>query len=125
MTEPYRIEFLIPMLPKMVNGGWGKSHWAVQAKYRRQWRDLIVKIATPHKPLEPLSRARLTLIRFSSSAPDSDNLAASFKHVIDGLVDAGVLIDDRFENIGMPDYRWEKAKPKEGKIVVRVEAVSG
>ena len=118
----FRIEFEISGLPKLINGGWGKSHWAVQAKYRREWRSLVSLIVATKRPDKPLNKAKLTLIRFSNTAPDPDNLAASFKHVIDGLVDAGVLVNDKYENIGMPNYLWEKTSPGKGKIKVIVEA---
>ena len=36
---------------------------------------------------------------------------------------AGVIEDDNMAVIGFPDYHWEKAKPKHGKVRVRVEGV--
>lgn len=120
MTQPYRFSFMILGLPKLVNGGWGKSHWAVQSRERRYWRSAVAVCMIGHKPPVPLKRAHLTLTRFSASAPDSDNLAASFKSVVDGLVDAGVLENDRYENIGMPSYQWAPAKRGDGHITVEV-----
>ncbi len=74
------------------------------------------------RPPEPLERAKLTLTRCSSREPDTDGLVSCFKHVVDGLVEAKVLADDRPSNIGIPDYRWEKCSNKLSRIKVQVEA---
>lgn len=73
------------------------------------------------QPAAPLEKAKLTLERHSSVEPDFDGLVSSFKFIIDGLVDCGVLIGDKTSVIGRPDYQWVKASPKKGKIVVIVE----
>ena len=73
--------------------------------------------------MKPLSRAKLTLTRYSSVCPDPDGLVSSFKSVLDGLVECGVLENDRFTNIGMPTYAWEKAPKNEGKAKVIVEEI--
>jgi hypothetical protein len=65
----------------------------------------------------------LTLTRGSSVQPDYDGLVSGFKHVIDGLVLAKVLINDDQETIGIPEYKWVKADPKEGFIRVTVEEI--
>lgn len=76
--------------------------------------------AVTMRPAEPLERAHLILTRHSSSEPDFDGLAVSFKPVIDGLVEAGVLANDKSGNIGQPEYRWFKAPMKMGFITVEV-----
>lgn len=73
------------------------------------------------RPPEPLKYARLTLVRFSSVCPDFDGLVSSWKPVIDGLIHARIIEDDSMKNIGMPKFHWEKAPPKKGWILVRVE----
>jgi hypothetical protein len=72
------------------------------------------------RPKEPYKKASLTLIRCSSVCPDADGLVQSFKAVIDALVFNKILEDDSMAHIGMPNYKWLKAKPKQGKIVVSV-----
>ncbi len=73
------------------------------------------------RPRRPLKRARVTCIRYSSVSPDSDGLVTGFKPLIDGLVACGVLENDRYENIGMPDYRHVPVPPKKGRVVIIVE----
>lgn len=118
-----RFGFEIPSLPKTTNAG-GRAHWALKAKEAKVWKAWVllcvrqVKFKGP-----PLQKARLTLIRYSSSEPDFDGLVSSFKHVIDGLVDAKVLVSDKQSVIGQPTYLWEYAPPKKGFIRVHVEPV--
>lgn len=75
------------------------------------------------RPPIALNKAKLTLTRFSSMKPDQDGLVSSFKHVVDGLVECGVLVDDSMDIIGMPEYKHEPAKPKFGKIQIEVQEI--
>lgn len=118
----YCQEFHLDGLPKTINA-LGRAHWAIKSAEARKWIRLMGDAIGIDGPDKPLSKAKLTLTRVSSKAPDSDGLVSSFKHVIDGLVRAGVLVDDKFENIGMPDYRWLQCPMKQGKIVVKVEEI--
>ena len=120
--EKYEIEFQINELPPTINAI-GRKHWAVLAKNARRWKDLIASAVRQCRPSSPLKNARLKLTRHSSVEPDFDGICSSFKHPIDGLVEAGVLVDDRFSNIGMPEYGWIKAKRGQGFITVKVEEV--
>lgn len=119
----FHLEFLIPMLPKTYNQV-ERMHLFARRTYVKEIHEIVWAKVGGKKPPQPLPRARLTLTRFSSVEPDSDGLVSSFKHVIDGLVECGVLVNDRFSNIGMPDYRWSKVKPKQGAIHVVVEEIS-
>lgn len=119
----YVIECEIPGLPKTANTSrrGGHDHWAIRAKEAKTWKLAVLFAVTGKRPVAPLKRAVLTLTRCSAVAPDSDGLVSSFKHVLDGLVDAGVLENDRMANIGMPEYRWERAKPGKGFIRIKVQ----
>lgn len=118
---PYQITFEMKGLPKMTNPSGAKStHWSVMLRERNNWKQRVLLAVGNHKPRSPLTRARLRLTRYSSFCPDSDGLVSGFKAIIDGLVACKVLLDDRFKNIGMPDYRWEKAKPGAGFVRVEV-----
>jgi hypothetical protein len=119
------IEFEINDLPKTINA-LGRAHWAVKVREVKKWKHLIMLYALRTKndfqPFSPLKKAKLTLTRFSSVEPDFDGLVSSFKVVIDGLIYAQVIEDDKQSNIGQPTYLHVKSKRKEGKIKVRVEA---
>lgn len=116
----YELLLEIEDLPKTTNSI-GRLHWAIKAREARKWKNYIHLYAGSNKPSKPLQKAKLTLVRYSSKSPDPDGLVSSFKHVIDGLVEAGILIDDNYDVIGMPKYLWSKVKAKEGKITVLVE----
>lgn len=115
----YELQFELTKLPHMTNArphNWRAAHNAAKTWKRRVWAS-----CWHLRPPEPLKRAKLTLTRHSSSRPDHDGLVSGFKHLIDGLVEARVLEDDRYENIGIPSYLWEKAKHGAGKVTIKVE----
>lgn len=122
----YRLEFEIEGLPRMSNAsGRSRGHW-VMNRETQKWKELAAHTARAKGlPPRPLKRALLTLTRFSSSEPDGDGVVAGFKPIIDGLVVAGVLEDDKWSNTcGLAHYRWEKVKPKQGFLRVVVEEVA-
>jgi hypothetical protein len=118
----FRIEFEINDLPKTINAI-GRSHWSIKAKEAKKWKTLVANQIISTGCCKLLFRAQISLFRYSSRCPDSDGLVSSFKHVIDGIVGAGLLPDDSYRTIGMPDYRWEKAPKGKGKIKVIVEEI--
>jgi len=126
MTAPraftnYTLEFELQGLPKMSNQLL-RGHWASKTGHARKWKFAVAsKCAKLVKPPQPLTSAVLCLTRCSSREPDFDGLVSSFKHVIDGLVEARILAGDKMSVIGQPRYVWEKAPLRMGKIRVRVE----
>lgn len=125
MSGLYRLEFELSGLPRMSNASGRKStHWRVLKTESDTWKARVIRLVRPSLPTVPLARAKLTLTRCSSSSPDSDGLVSGFKHVIDGLVIAGVLENDRYENIEMPTYLWRKVPAGKGMIRVVVEEVT-
>ncbi len=118
----YRLEINIEGLPKPTNAsrsqGWRKRYKEDKEWKRSVWLNVFNKL-----PWAPLDVAKLTLTRFSSSEPDYDGLVSSFKVIIDALVEAGVLANDKRQNIGVPTYLWEKAPKERGKIKIEVESV--
>jgi Holliday junction resolvase RusA-like endonuclease len=120
-AKPPDILIEIPGLPKMYNQ-FKNMHWAAKAKHVKQWKQLVFISLVSKKliPASPYSKARLKLVRCSSAPPDFDNIAQSFKPVLDGLVEAGVLQDDSLAVIGKPEYGWEKVAPSQGKIIIQV-----
>jgi Holliday junction resolvase RusA-like endonuclease len=119
----YTLEFELQGLPRM-NTGFGRSNRFAQSRETQKWKSKVHLACMGRLPPEPLSKAKLTLTRFSSVRPDYDNRVISLKPVIDGLVQALVLHDDNEDVIGVPEYLWEKCSPKEGRIRVRVEQIT-
>lgn len=119
---PYFYEFTLPGLPKMTNRM--RSNWATRARESRVWKAMVFTRICRNRPEKPLKQAKLTLTRHSSISPDSDGLVSGFKHIIDGLVEAKVLENDRFENIGMPDYKWARAGQRNGFLTVSITEIT-
>ena len=113
-------EFEIIGLPWTINQK-NTKHWAVRGNHARLWKKLVLEqcIFLEIQGLR-LKSCELILTRYSSRECDFDNLASSFKHVIDGLVEAEVIIDDKPSVIGSPTFQWQKCKKGEGKISVRL-----
>lgn len=119
----YVLQLELPGLPKGLNGSHGHFHKAARA--RKTWRNAAARVAYYRRPEKPLEAVKLTCIRYTASEMDYDNLVASFKPIIDGLRDAGVISNDNKKVIEAQEYRCEKAPRKKGFIVVRVESLEG
>lgn len=116
----YELTVDIPGLPETINEVLAMKLRARMSR-KAYWKEMVWGSVQGKKPPAPIKRAQLTLTRFSSTRPDPDGLTSTFKHLIDGLVIARVLENDRFENIGFPTYLWE-SRPK-GKGFVRIHLV--
>ena len=116
---PYYLNFEVPGLPKTANKQL-RSHWRDAHAESLVWHKEVWFATRGKLPQKPLKKAKLILTRVSARSPDSDGLVSSFKYVIDGLVKAGVLVDDGYSIIGMQEYRWEACERNKGKIRVIV-----
>ena len=102
-----------------------KMHWRIRARYRKAWHERVQdelwwQTSWKYYGSRPLEKAHLVCIRYSSGkAPDQDNLRYSFKPILDGLVRAGVLLDDSPEVI-TAEYHHAKAKRGAGYVTVEV-----
>lgn len=115
---PYRLEIEIPGLPSSMNA---RLTWRERYQENKKWESDVGWVTKGRLPPAPLARAKVTCIRCSSVPADTDNIAAGFKPIIDALVTFRVLVNDKKENIGQPDYLWEKATRKQGRVRVIVE----
>lgn len=107
-------------LPKRTNNS--NSNWRARMAEARRWKEAVYIAALQAGWSGPaLNKARLTLIRHSSSEPDADGLVSSFKHVTDGLIKVGVIVDDKPSVIGFPTFQWRKIARNNGFIEVIVE----
>lgn len=119
------IEFTIKDLPLMSNRLL-RRHWAFIKKEKDKWHRLVLREVEIHKrfrgDFEPLVKARISFHRGSIKEPDWDGLVSGFKFVCDGLVQAGVIIDDK-PSVITCSYQWFKCKRHEQRIHVLVEEV--
>lgn len=115
------LSFKLAGLPKTTNASRRHGHWGALLSESRKWKKAVwAAVVVEGKPTQPMLSASIELIRHSSTQPDFDNLVSSFKWILDGLIDAGVIVSDKPSVIGQPVYQWEKAAPKKGFIEVRV-----
>lgn len=77
------------------------------------------------KPHEPLSRAQLSITRHFYRTLDFDGLVGSFKPVVDGLIHAGVIVDDNWRVLGAWQCDQQFRPKKEGpRLEVTIKGVS-
>lgn len=120
-AKPYLLEFELSGLPGTTNAL--MVHWRVRQRHTQKWKSAVyVECIRSGLPPEPLEKARLTFTRCSAKECDFDGLVSSFKSLCDGLITAGVIKDDKPSVIGQPTYLWEYARPKKGKVKIKVEA---
>lgn len=117
----YKLEIQINDLPKTRNA-LADRRWE-RRKEATKWHELVRHKAELARPAAPLRRATLHLVRHSSRCPDYDGLVSSFKYVIDGLVNCGIIIDDNMKVIEKPLYEWFKVKKNHGFITVEVNEI--
>ncbi len=122
--NPYELYLWVPELPPIFANG-SHGHWSVKYRKVSALRGKTSFLVMEHAPAKSLERAKLTLVRYGSKEPDFDNLVSSFKPIIDGLVSAGIIVNDKQANIGQPQYLFVKAKRDEGAFSVKVEEIDG
>ena len=109
-------------LPKMNTSHTRGRHWSVGHRESEYWHKRVWAEMQGKKPDRPLKRATGTFTRHSTREPDFENLAYSFKEIIDALVKLDILEDDAPTNLTRT-YGWEKAKPSSGKVTILLEEV--
>jgi len=132
----YHLRIDLPGAPRMNTAD--NRHWRVRQKEKLIWYELVKAavwaevgkpVCLPFECAVPSgvvwrtlhkARVRITRCTAANREPDFENLAQGGKHILDGLVRCGVLLDDNPEVIGQPEYKWEKAKRGEAHVVVEV-----
>lgn len=103
-------------------GGGGKQHWHAQRKEAERWRAAACLLAKEARPsgFVALGRAhmRVTFVVPRHGRRDLDNLISSTKPLTDGIVDAGILVDDSTEVIVSLSYDWRYEKGVDATIYV-------
>ena len=105
----------IPGLPPRDASPNARVHYMKLANVKRNMKDVMIasvlEMPSMDRPVEPMEKAHLT-ITFKASDKrrrDIDNLLSASKAYIDGLVAAGVIVDDSSENLSFSLY-YEKDK---------------
>lgn len=119
----YLLEFELEGLPRTTNS-LVRSQWRARHNHAVMWKQAVFTKCWHLRPDEPLTKARITITRHSAKCPDFDGMVSASKHVVDGLIQAKIIIDDNMVVVGIPTYLWQRASPRKGKITVKVEGVN-
>lgn len=113
-------------LPRSVRSAEGPNGRAWQAKARaaREWRELVAAALEVLGDRQPRwARARVHYELYTRGrAIDPDNRVALGKPILDGLVAAGVLPDDRDEQVEDVSASWAPSPLPWGFVVVRARS---
>lgn len=82
-----------------------RLHRMAQAKLTKTWRNATALAAHDTQPFAGQVRIIAHIYKPRNGRYDTNNLAPTTKAMVDGLVDAGVLVDDSTEFVVGPDHR--------------------
>jgi len=91
---------------------WSRGHWSVRKQEATRWALLVRNAARKQRPFTEPVRIQLTFI----GARDADNHG---KAVLDGIVRAGLIVDDRYPFVSELILRARPGKRKA--TLVRIE----
>lgn len=101
-----------------------RVHWAVKMKLVKEWRDATHVLARAAKiPACRRIQVEFHYVPRTNQRRDPDNLVASLKPCVDGLVDAGIVPDDTEEFV---ERVWPICHPATGlpgKFYLRILAL--
>lgn len=117
MTWTYRL----PGIPPSNNQYIGRTNYREYQRVKKEWAEhvaLCCRLAACGCPSQPLRRAVVTLTYHfpDKRRRDPDNFSG--KMLLDGLVHAGILADDSFDNI---DLRLEGWTDGQGYTAITIE----
>ena len=90
-----------------------RLHRMAQAKLIKTWRQASAAAATGLEPFTTQVHITAHIFKPRAGRYDTNNLAPTTKACVDGLVDAGLLLDDSVEYVIGPDLRHGGKGPAE------------
>ena len=98
-----KITITIPDIPPSLNK-WSRMHWAKAAEIKKRWEADVYYSAYSQRPKEPYRYAKVTITYYFKDNRHRDIVDNySPKFLMDGLVKAKILEDDRTEYVGIPE----------------------
>lgn len=98
--------FVLPMNRSMMMSANARKHWSARHRITKYWRQLAQLLVKQNR-IPALTSARI-VVTFSfgdQRRRDSANFYPVAKAIVDGIVDAGVLVDDSDKYVEGPDSR--------------------
>lgn len=112
------IRLEIDEIPPSLNR-WSRLHWSKQRLIKQDWAWLIKAACLAAKTGRPsyrLARVQITLLFPVVRRRDIDNYAP--KMILDGLVGAGILEDDRADRV---DVRWDFGRGARRQTIIEIQ----
>jgi hypothetical protein len=128
MAEVIRIE--VPLLPPSEVSPNARAYWADKYKAGKVYHDAIFYYCVDARNRGfgqglsfPLIKARLTLtfVFAEERQRDRDNLLASFKNGLDGIVDSGLVLDDTSEYLEIGEINIEVDPARAPMTIIELE----
>lgn len=116
----YTIEVIAPC--EWINSN-HRTHRMVEARRVKAWRDAARAAADQCASFVGPAHIVATIHKTRAGRWDAGNLYPTAKAIVDGLVDAGVFVDDSNEYVIGPDMRAGE-KHDVASVVLRIEAAS-
>ena len=113
MSAVERIVLTVPAPCAWIDANDRGMHWAKKAKLTRQWRDATCWAARAARLPAFTTRVHITatIHKVHGRTYDAANWAPTAKAAVDGLRDAGVLLEDDNRHVIGPDMRQGHRAP--------------
>ena len=119
MTADYRVEILAPC--DWINSN-HRTHRMVEARRVSAWRAAAKDAADDRNHFNGPAHITATFHKTRAGRWDAGNLYPTAKAIVDGLVDAGILVDDSNEYVIGPDMRAGE-KRDTASVVIEIKAI--
>lgn len=122
----YGVRIVLPHLPPSKAYPNKKTHYFTLSSLRReQQEEMIVYVMEQGKPDTPYERAHITMTWRAKDkrSRDIDNLLSAMKGSIDGLIHAGVIVDDSAKHLSYTLYYEWGDKVKENETILDIKEV--
>jgi len=120
------VRIVLPHLPPSKAYPNKKTHYFTLSSLRReQQEEMIVYVMEQGKPDTPYERAHITMTWRAKDkrSRDIDNLLSAMKGSIDGLIHAGVIVDDSAKHLSYTLYYEWGDKVKENETILDIKEV--
>ena len=120
------MRIVLPHLPPSKAYPNKKTHYFTLSSIRReQQEEMIVYVMEQGKPDTPYERAHITMTWRAKDkrSRDIDNLLSAMKGSIDGLIHAGVIVDDSAKHLSYTLYYEWGDRVKENQTILDIKEV--
>ncbi len=112
----YKLFLQFDQLPKSLNKKL-RSNRFKNHNENLTWDLMVEHQVQNKKPIEPLIKAHVSILRHSHRTLDYDGLVGSMKPVVDALVSARIIADDSWNVLGRWDVSQKFRPKKDGDLL--------